>query len=756
MRKRKTTAVFVHILAVAIVVVSSWTLKFNNYSDGANAYSELNYEDSYAYAMQFSEMADAVMEKVHLGALLETDGELDRNKFFVQIIRADSEEIEDFSLNDFILYGKQIGLYLDNSNNLVEDTGYATGDDGAELLRKTGALDLVISPEEYVLSDGDDDGRQYISLNQLTTNVLTVLSNYSLAAEQIGGETNFIYRLSYGTPENEDEIVYTNAPDKTLEQLKGIPGKFIFMDYKGIRAETNFEEFEWVGLNDWVRENNRFNKTAYSVWMSVDSSYPVKTDLFYLGQGEYETGRQIYIYGNLFLGLGFALAGLSFLYLVYVSGQRERDGALILNRIDRGKTELALIAWALVGLVLWYGMRLFMEYMYIPAQYRQYAAEVGSWLVVYVIAFLAVFSMVRRVKAKIFWQNSLIRMAYDNLSILFSKSSMGIRISALFVGYLSMTGLIVFLGFFSIPAGIVCGVLFEAFVFYKIMRREADRQRLRNGIERIAEGDSEYYIEESNLHGSERVLAEKMNQISTGLKHSMEEKMKSERLKTDLITNVSHDIKTPLTSIINYVDLIKREPIQDQKIISYIEVLDQKANRLKTLTDDLVEASKASSGNINLEFMNIDFVELVNQTNGEFEERFRRAGLNIVNTLPAEPVIVKVDGRRMWRVLENLYTNVIKYAMTGTRVYIDLVADDKEAVFSVKNVSKFALNISADELTERFVRGDVSRSTEGSGLGLSIAKSLTKLQGGEFELVIDGDLFKAIVSMPLASEFDTR
>ncbi len=211
---------------------------------------------------------------------------------------------------------------------------------------------------------------------------------------------------------------------------------------------------------------------------------------------------------------------------------------------------------------------------------------------------------------------------------------------------------------------------------------------------------------------------------------------------------MSHDIKTPLTSIINYVDLLKQENFEDPKIQRYIEVLEQKAQRLKTLTEDVVEASKVSSGNITLECMNINLVEMIQQTSGEFEEKFAARDLKEVLTLPEEEALIYVDGRRTWRILENIYNNAAKYAMPGSRIYGDLKIMPGAVVFSLKNVSEQPLNISADELTERFIRGDISRSTEGSGLGLSIAKTLTEMQKGTFELYLDGDLFKVTIAFP--------
>ena len=226
--------------------------------------------------------------------------------------------------------------------------------------------------------------------------------------------------------------------------------------------------------------------------------------------------------------------------------------------------------------------------------------------------------------------------------------------------------------------------------------------------------------------------------------------MKNERMKADLITNVSHDIKTPLTSIINYVNLLENEKIENEKVNNYIHILKEKSARLEQLTEDLVEASKISSGNIVLEMVRINLVELVYQTAGEFNEKFEQRNLTIFTKMPKESIVVMADGRRIWRVLENLYNNVAKYALEGTRVYVELDKKEDEAVFSIKNISSKPLNIPSDELTERFIRGDVLRTTEGSGLGLSIAKNLTTLMGGTFDIILDGDLFKVMITFPLA------
>ena len=229
--------------------------------------------------------------------------------------------------------------------------------------------------------------------------------------------------------------------------------------------------------------------------------------------------------------------------------------------------------------------------------------------------------------------------------------------------------------------------------------------------------------------------------------------MKDERMKADLITNVSHDIKTPLTSIINYVDLIKRENVENPKVQEYIEILDIKSQRLKQLTDDLVEASKISSGNIILKWEAINLVELLNQSIGEFSDKFEEKKLTPIIRSTKSALMIEADSRRIWRVIENLFNNIFKYALSGTRVYIDLqetnIDTEKQVILSILNISANPIKVDTEELTERFIRGDESRTTEGSGLGLSIAKNLTEVQKGKFEIFVDGDLFKVVLAFPL-------
>lgn len=270
-------------------------------------------------------------------------------------------------------------------------------------------------------------------------------------------------------------------------------------------------------------------------------------------------------------------------------------------------------------------------------------------------------------------------------------------------------------------------------------------QKIKLGGERIAKGELQHKIDTKYMYGDFKSFAESLNNINLGLKAAVNERMKSERFKTELITNVSHDIKTPLTSIINYVDLIKKEKIENETANQYIEVLDRQSTRLKKLVEDLVEASKASSGSLSVELQPCDVTVLLTQTLGEFEDRLTNRELTPVISAPQNPVKIMADGRHLWRIFDNLMGNICKYAMRGTRVYIDIKTENENAVITFRNISENELNITADELMERFVRGDKSRNTEGSGLGLSIAKSLAELQGGSINLSVDGDLFKVEV-----------
>ena len=273
--------------------------------------------------------------------------------------------------------------------------------------------------------------------------------------------------------------------------------------------------------------------------------------------------------------------------------------------------------------------------------------------------------------------------------------------------------------------------------------------RIKKGAEKIASGELDYKIDTKYMILDFKDFAETLNSINESMNTVVEEKVKSERFKTELITNVSHDIKTPLTSIINYVDLLGKEEIQNETAKGYVQVLDRHSKRLKKLVEDLVEASKASTGNLAVNFEKCDAAVLLTQAIGEFDEKLKKADITSLLKIHSENVIIKADGRHLWRVFDNLLSNICKYSLSGTRAYIDVYTNEDNAIITFRNISKYELNLTEQELTERFVRGDKSRNTEGSGLGLSIARNLIELQNGEIKIDTDGDLFKVTLRLEL-------
>lgn len=312
---------------------------------------------------------------------------------------------------------------------------------------------------------------------------------------------------------------------------------------------------------------------------------------------------------------------------------------------------------------------------------------------------------------------------------------------------LSLAELIGFMLFIDTPGMLLLLWLAEKAVLIPvILLAVINLKKLQAGGQKLAEGDLNYQIDTSQMIYDFKKHAENLNSIRLGMSKAVDERMKSERFKTELITNVSHDIKTPLTSVINYVDLLKKENPEGEKVREYLEVLDRQSSRLKKLIEDLVEASKASSGSLTVHLCPCYVSIILTQAIGEYQEKLKQSGLELVVKQPEQSVQIMADGRRLWRVFDNLLNNICKHALPGSRVYLTLEQSGNTAVITFKNISKYELDISGDELMERFVRGDKSRNTEGSGLGLSIAKSLTELQQGGFDIQIDGDLFKAVLT----------
>ena len=574
------------------------------------------------------------------------------------------------------------------------------------------------------------------------------------------GATN----VNYMYVDTKSGKVYTNIKDvtssnylKTLDKLTSGAGPFMLIAPDIQDCVLGFSNISDWTVSYWqnMLENTGLAGENYLYFVSVDKDFPVLDRIKQekLVYDKFEPWLVPVMAGSV-LALILALAGV--VILTIGAGRNNEDKKVHLNFFDRCYTEIVAVVVFMIWLM---GTSVIVQAMDDEEMRIVWKTigfgTLGLWFGIWFLA--GWLSLVRRIKARSLWRDSLLRHILLLVRKCFSKCSDllvflgGNMISR--VKIILLFGTFIFLQFMftgmTVEGGsalsLLLMIVMDCAVLYYLIKKAWGREQIIAGLKKITDGDLQYKIPTEKLSGEQEMVADYINHIGEGLDAAVENSLKNERMKTELITNVSHDIKTPLTSIINYVDLLKRENPEDPKIRGYLEVLENKAQRLKVLTEDVVEASKASTGNIALEMTDLNFIELVHQVIGEFEEKFEERNLTMVVHFDEEEAIICADGRRLWRVLENVFGNVSKYAMENTRVYVDVKVDRPNVQLSLKNISAQPLNISAEELTERFIRGDVSRNTEGSGLGLSIAKDLVQLQGGEFKLYLDGDLFKVTI-----------
>lgn len=666
--------------------------------------------------------------------------------------------------------------------------------DGIELNREEdGRLRISVSMLNCRYETVDGDKRligyadNWVDYMRLQSNVVTTIDNltlnyqrYQICNEAYKAEnTNVKYMIRMMTDDGMQ--TYTNVAElKNLgdedvteffseyrRYLIYYPDSLVFMGNTLLKEE---ELDEYIGMYAYA-----YPDTTH-IWIGVDTNYSVEGDAFYDANAVYDTivpniGKVvvlIVLLTLLWLGIG--------IYLTVTAGVKvSEDGGRVwyLNRFDRIWTEIFLLLGAgafyvgvqggydILDMVATAGVLQTEVRGFQLTRFYRYSVFGLYGVCVSVAVNLFWYSLVRRIKAGSLWKGSLLH----RLGIAFSNSMRFVfRHRNSMVSTLIPYNLFLFVNLAGLVSAytlnesgqrriiviaILCGmVLFDCVVGVALFKRNAEQIEIVDGIHKIRDGEVEFKLDTETLHGENRELADAVNNIGEGIRKAVKTSMKDEQMKTDLITNVSHDIKTPLTSIINYVDLLKRLKIEEEPAKGYIDILDSKAHRLKQLTDDLVEASKISSGNIELNREKLNLTELLNQSIGEFSEKLEERSLQVVFEKEDQPAYIFADSRRMWRVVENLFNNICKYALEGTRVYIDVEKDGGRIEASVKNISKQQMNIRPDELTERFIRGDSSRSTEGSGLGLSIAKNLVQVQGGSFEIMLDGDLFKIVIGFP--------
>ena len=556
---------------------------------------------------------------------------------------------------------------------------------------------------------------------------------------------------------NVGDNITTMSTDEVTKYFTSL-GKYICFNPDKVQMATNINDA--ISIED-ILGNFDYNFAEGSrIWIGVDTDYPAD-DILKLSQETY-AGLYNYYFEAI---VSFAVSTLLLLAILVIltinAGKvtliHEDDTQEVIvksARIDRIPIEILAIVTILTLLLLSLGSEYALDYLINGKliKYNSITAITLAGIAGFVICAIKIFLYliyVRKFKCKLMWNTSLCRLVLGKSRQaaldLYDNGSLVVRTWLPYLIFLALNLVLVLLGL----TGTLIAFIIDMFVGVWLYNESRVRSKIVDGIDVIAGGDAKHKIDTAGMHGYNLNLAEAVNSIGDGIDKAVSTSMKDERMKADLITNVSHDIKTPLTSIINYVDLLKRANIEDETARGYIDILEQKSLRLKALTNDLVEISKISSGNITLELVNLNMVEMINQVTGEFDERFKEKSLIPILNLPKEDVVIHADGQALYRILENLYINIYKYALRGTRVYIDLATNENKALLTIRNISAEPVNLDSAMLTERFIRGDISRGTEGSGLGLSIAKSLAEAQNGRLDLSLDGDLFKVVVSFDL-------
>lgn len=632
----------------------------------------------------------------------------------------------------------------------VERHGYM-GDESIQenfnnLLYSVVEYNVVLKSEENILSSPDQSSEVPSNLNETTevnnSDVEDKLYQLHTIEQDLANTVNFIYYI-----ENvKTKEVFTNIEEENPVEF--IKKQTSYVYYNQYKADNN-QDFNY---NEGI--TRMLKGTDYEVHAAVYKSLRMGDDFFthnvQLNQfnKNFPMARGILIIAGLLFLLTFGI-------LIKIIG-RDAQGKIVDSNVDRLYNEIQ-VAIALCS--IW-----FTAYMVTPVfnwifkEYNDYnffnvrLSEYISLALIISILLLLCLSFLRQYKSKRLIKNTI---TYELIKCCFKTKYFKPGIILIFIAYVSINAILGVLlltgGTFVALIALMVFVIFNIVAFVFLQRSLQSLNKIMEVTKQVSQGNFQDIVDKDQISLSFREFYTDIISIKDGMKNAIQEAIKGERLKTELITNVSHDLKTPLTSIINYVDLLKREDLHGEKTLEYVKVLDEKSERLKQLIDDLLEASKASSGNLNVEFQELDLNELIQQSMGECQDKFEEANLEVrVNSLEQNIPIIG-DSKHMWRIAENLLINVVKYAMPHTRVYIDTEVKEGYGVITIKNVSAQPLDISPEQLTQRFVRGDESRTTEGSGLGLSIAESLTNIQGGKFTIDIDGDLFKVTVCIPLGS-----
>lgn len=764
----KAVMVCLQALCVVIIVVCVTTLGY--WTDGTYQLSELgkSFEETSVF---LDDVERTVRSKINCRrneALFEKDGveDLDKKIDIRQYVSgitdsANQNENTTYLLRDLINFYPKTGQLQAVVDQL--DSSDDPGDASFEnLVSRTQGLETILPVSGSSLADTarvsgspyTKLSEYYSSLCQTSSDLYARYQSYRAEAENLHGEAHQEApgNIWYFVENTTAKTSYSNLNAKNCSEARSIIEKdeekqFLFEGSRTMNIMVADTErcMNTAAISKFI--DTVFLGANERVLIAVTSGYPVG-DSVHEDYVAYQTREPITI-GSMVLGT-FAVLLLIVLFVLslLVTGRPDREFLLDENWFDRIPLEIAAGIALVAAIVFYYLLNgLNRRSTLFPAGHdRRYLAAlcVGEYLI-----FLSLFSSIaRRRKHRTLAVNTVL---YTLVRVSRQVITAKVTSRRLFVVYtLFILANFLFLRFFG-AAGIVIVIVMDLALLLYLMRDQIGKLSVRQGLREISKGRLDYKIDEHGLTGDSLEMAKAVNEMGDGLQKAVDSMVKNERLKAELITNVSHDLKTPLTSVINYVDLLKRLDLQDIHAKEYIEVLDHKSQRLKSLINDLIDASKISSGNVKLDMAEIDLRSMLLMAEGEFEERFEDAGLTVKLDLVKAPARIMADGSQLYRVLDNLFSNIAKYAKKGTEVKISMAVSDGFVNASFANVSGQYLEKSGDELLERFVRGDKARgSSEGSGLGLSIAKNLTELMGGKFEVKAEGYEYTAWVTFPAA------